>query len=130
MIRRPDRPPEMEDPRDRLRSMSYWGGWSLLVVIVALYGFLSLNTSATTRHSVATLGPMPDPPLPAGELTTTTIELDGQTRSITLFYQPVLPAEGDSICVAIGTRRITRQTTFTLASDIACESPSATPDVD
>lgn len=131
------RPPEStherlnrELARMNMRDIGFWGGWALLIGVVGLFAFLSLNHVTNVRYVTAIAGETTLFLTEDGASIKTSVTVEGHTRIITLPSQLVHPAKGETICLRAGEHRFTGHTSYVIVSRTLCDAPSATQEVE
>lgn len=107
--------------RMRLRDVGFWGGWALLVGIVAIYGFLAFNNVTDARYVTGVAGDVLPLTSETGQRIVLRVTVEGQTRDIRLPSQLVHPAKGALVCLRAGEHRFTGHTSYVSVSDSLCD---------
>lgn len=116
--------------RMRMRDVGLWGGWALLVGVLGLVGFVSLNTITEARYVVGIAGGTIPLTSEDGTTIVTRVTVEGRIRDIRLPSQLVHPAVGDPVCLRAGEHRFTGHTSYVPVSRTLCEGTETTEGVD
>lgn len=108
----------------KMRDVGFWGGWALLVGIIAVYGFFALNQVTDVRYVTGVAGDVQPLTTESGQRIVLRVTVEGQTRDIRLPSQLVHPAKGAPVCLRAGEHRFTGHTSYVSVSDSLCDDTS------
>ena len=134
-MRHPKDPPDSthdrlnrELARMRLRDLGFWGGWALLVGVLALYALMASNQITNVRYVIGIAGDTIPLATDDGSRIVTRVTVEGLARDIRLPSQLVHPVKGEKVCLRAGEHRFTGHTSYVSVARRRCDGSSATED--